>query len=210
MESHDKILQEIPKGHVLRHVEQINDRSKPAIDADTHLKKWDKDGLLKGIEAGVPLKHVDTDDRGKPVIAPDVHIQPSHHKELLQEVRAAAAHSALVREVHAVSDAAGAGDGDEDVTHSPLVAQLHHVETDDKGKPVITADTHVQKWDKEGFLQEVASPHDLHHVDPSQIADRSAPAVPADAHVGESPAVAVLKQISEGEVPELRHVEAPQ
>lgn len=75
----------------------------------------------------------------------DVHIQPSHRKELLQEVRAAAAHTALVREVHAVGEAAGAGDGDEDVAHSPLVAQLHHVETTDKAKPIIAADTHVHK-----------------------------------------------------------------
>lgn len=75
----------------------------------------------------------------------DVHVQPNKHKELLEEVRAAAAHAALVREVHAVSDAAGAGDGDEDATISPIVAQLKHVDTDDKGKPAIDPDTHVQK-----------------------------------------------------------------
>lgn len=75
----------------------------------------------------------------------DVHIGPSHHKELLQEVRAAAAHSALVREVHAVSDAAGAGEGDEDLARSPLVAQLKHVGTEDKAKPAIGPDAQVQK-----------------------------------------------------------------
>lgn len=77
--------------------------------------------------------------------AANVHIQPNHRKELLQEVRAAAAHSALVREVNAVGSAAGAGDGDEDVKHSPLVAQLNHVDTEDKGKPAIDPDTKVQK-----------------------------------------------------------------
>jgi hypothetical protein len=40
---------------------------------------------------------------------------------------------------------AGAGDGDEDVKESPIVAQLHHVMTDDKGKPAIDPSTHVQK-----------------------------------------------------------------
>lgn len=25
------------------------------------------------------------------------------------------------------------------------------------------------QWNKEGFLQEVGSPHDLHHVDPAQV-----------------------------------------
>lgn len=113
MDSHDKLLQEIPKGHVLKHVQQINDKSKPALDpgtlswihvaciagacggvcqhqpaahvlphsihitssiwrpaqpcdsgcapAEVHLKKWDKEGLLKGIETGtqvaVPRNH---------------------------------------------------------------------------------------------------------------------------------------------------------
>jgi hypothetical protein len=209
MADHDRLLQEIPKGHVLRHVEQINDKSKPALEPDTHLKKWDKQGLLKGIETGVALKHVETDDRGQPVIDPNAHIGPSHHKEMLQEVRAAAAHSALVREVTAVSDAAGAGEGDEDLPQSPLVAQLKHVDTADKGKPAINSDAHVQKWDKQGFLHEVASPHELHHVNPDQIADRSAPAVPADAHVGKNPAMAVLKQIGSGELPALKHVDAP-
>lgn len=210
MESHDKLLQEISQEHKLKHVEHITDKSKPAVDPDTHLKKWDKDGLLKGIEAGVPLKHVDTDDRGKPAIDPNVHIQPNHRKELLQEVCAAAAHTALVREVNAVSSAAGAGDGDEDVTQSPLVAQLNHVVTDDRGKPAIDPETKVHKWDKEGFLHEVASPHALHHVDPAQVADHSAPSIPPDAHVVENPAVSVLRQIGSGELPALRHVEAPQ
>jgi hypothetical protein len=60
-------------------------------------------------------------------------------------VRAAAAHAALVREVHAVSDAAGAGDGDEDAKTSPIVAQLNHVEVNDKGQPVIDPNAHVGK-----------------------------------------------------------------
>jgi hypothetical protein len=74
-----------------------------------------------------------------------VDVQPNNHKELLQEVRAAAAHAALVRELHAVSDAAGAGDGDEDAKTSPIVAQLNHVVTDDKGQPVIDPNAHVGK-----------------------------------------------------------------
>jgi hypothetical protein len=74
-----------------------------------------------------------------------VHVQPNKHKELLQEVRAAAAHAALVREVHAVSNAAGAGDGDEDVEASPIVAQLKHVEVNDKAQPAIDPNAHVGK-----------------------------------------------------------------
>jgi hypothetical protein len=66
------------------------------------------------------------------------------------------------------------------------------------------------QWDKQGFLKEVSGEHHLHHVDPSQIHDASKPAVPADAHVGENPAKAVLQQISSGDVPELKHVQAPQ
>jgi hypothetical protein len=68
----------------------------------------------------------------------------------------------------------------------------------------------VLQWDKEGFLQEVAAPHALRHVDPSQVHDASQPAIPADAHVGDNPAKAVLEQIAHGEVPQLKHVEAPQ
>lgn len=60
-------------------------------------------------------------------------------------MRAAAAHAALVREVHAVSDAAGAGDGDEDVEASPIVAQLKHVETADKSHPALDPNAHVGK-----------------------------------------------------------------
>lgn len=205
----DEVLQEVKQEHKLYHVETV-DKGQPVIDPDVHLRTFDKQGLLSSIEAGVPLKHVDTVDKSQPVIEPDVHVQPNNHKELLQEVRAAAAHAALVREVHAVSDAAGAGDGDEDVEASPIVAQLKHVETADKGQPALDPNAHVGKWDKEGFLQEVAAPHSLRHVEPSQVHDASRPAIPADAHVGENPAKAVLEAIAHGEVPQLRHVEAPQ
>jgi hypothetical protein len=66
------------------------------------------------------------------------------------------------------------------------------------------------QWDKEGFLQEVSAEHRLHHVDPSQIHDASKPVIPGDAQVVESPAKAVLQQISSGELPHLKHVQAPQ
>jgi hypothetical protein len=79
------------------------------------------------------------------VSAANVHLQPNHHKELMEEVKAAAGHVAVVRELNSVSDAAGAGDGAEDAAVNPLVGQLHHVETVDKSKPVIDATTHVQK-----------------------------------------------------------------
>lgn len=65
------------------------------------------------------------------------------------------------------------------------------------------------QWDKDGFLQEVSAPHHLRHVDPNQIHDASKPAIPADAHVGESPAKAVLQQIDSGDVPALKHVQPP-
>ncbi|KAF8072570.1 hypothetical protein HT031_000230 [Scenedesmus sp. PABB004] len=202
------VVAAIPGGCPLRHVE-TSDRSAPAIESDASLKTWDKEGLLAGIEAGVPLKHVETVDKAKPVIEPDVHVQPSNRAELLQEVRAAAAHAAVVREVGAVGAAAGAGDCDEDLEASPLVAQLHHVETADKAKPALDPSTHVQKWDKEGFLSEVAAPHELRHVDPAAVHDASAPSIPADAHVGANPAKAVLEQIAAGQLPELHHVAAP-
>lgn len=73
----------------------------------------------------------------------DVHIEPNHHKELMDEVKAAAGHMAVVRELDSVADAAGAGDGAEDAPVNPLVAQLHHVDTVDKSKPVIDANTHL-------------------------------------------------------------------
>lgn len=77
--------------------------------------------------------------------AASVHLQPNHHKELMDEVKAAAGHVAVVRELNSVSDAAGAGDGAEDAPVNPLVGQLHHVTTDDKSKPVIDPNVHVQK-----------------------------------------------------------------
>lgn len=73
----------------------------------------------------------------------NVHLQPNHHSELMDEVKAAAAHVAVVREINAVADAAGAGDGAEDAAN-PLVGQLHHVVSVDKSAPVIPADAHVQ------------------------------------------------------------------
>jgi hypothetical protein len=63
----------------------------------------------------------------------------------MDEVKAAAGHVAVVRELNSVADAAGAGDGAEDAAVNPLVGQLHHVETVDKSKPVIDPSTHVQK-----------------------------------------------------------------
>lgn len=66
------------------------------------------------------------------------------------------------------------------------------------------------QWDKQGFLNEVSAEHHLRHVDPTSIHDASKPAIPADAEVHESPAKAVLQQISSGELPHLKHVDAPQ
>jgi hypothetical protein len=71
----------------------------------------------------------------------------------MEEVKAAAGHVAVVRELNSVSDAAGAGDGAEDAPVNPLVGQLHHVETVDKSKPVIDANTHVQKVRRTQQLQ---------------------------------------------------------
>jgi hypothetical protein len=65
------------------------------------------------------------------------------------------------------------------------------------------------QWDKDGFLQEVAAPHHLRHVEPSQIHDASKPDIPADAHVGESAVKAVMQQIDSGDVPPLKHVQPP-
>lgn len=66
----------------------------------------------------------------------------------MDEVKAAAGHVAVVRELNTVADAAGAGDGAEDAAVNPLVGQLHHVETNDKSKPVIDPNTHVHKVNK--------------------------------------------------------------
>lgn len=206
----EEVIKEIGQPHQLKHVEPTHDASKPVVEPGVTLKTWDRAGHLQNIEAGVPLKHVETDDRSEPKIEPDVHLQPNHHRELLDEVRAAAAHAAVVREVAAVSSAAGAGDGDEDSPASALVQQLHHVQTQDKAAPAIDPATHVKQWDKEGFLKEVAAPHELHHVPPSEVADRSEPAIPADVHVGENPNKAVLQQIASGDLAsKLKHVEAP-
>jgi hypothetical protein len=87
-----------------------------------------------------------------------VHLQPNHHKELMDEVKAAAGHVAVVRELNSLSDAAGAGDGAEDAPVNPLVGQLHHVTTDDKSKPVIDPNVHVQKVGNSSFLTEHLQP----------------------------------------------------
>lgn len=63
----------------------------------------------------------------------------------MDEVKAAAGHVAVMRELTSVSDAAGAGDGAEDAPVNPLVGQLQHVETNDKSQPVIAPDTHLQQ-----------------------------------------------------------------
>jgi hypothetical protein len=65
------------------------------------------------------------------------------------------------------------------------------------------------QWDKPAFLQEVAADHHLHHVPPQQIHDASAPVIDAHAHIGQNPAKDLLRQISAGEVPELKHVTLP-
>ncbi|KAI8470570.1 MAG: hypothetical protein J3K34DRAFT_468978 [Monoraphidium minutum] len=108
----EKVIEDISTGHAhLKHVEVEHDASKPAIEPGTGVGKWDKDGLLEGIQKGVPLKHVETVDKAKPVIDPEVHIAPNKHTELMAEVQ----HAAIVREIKS-------GGGDEVKEH------LHHVE----------------------------------------------------------------------------------
>lgn len=84
--------------------------------------------------------HIDLHDL---IHAADVHVKPSQRKEMLTELRSAAGHAAVMRELHAIADAAGAGEGDEDADAGPIVAQQHHIETVDKAAPAIEPGMHV-------------------------------------------------------------------
>jgi hypothetical protein len=66
----NSVIQEIEKGGVeLVKISYVRDHSAPKIDKSIKIKKIDREGLLKGIEEGIDLKHAETVDKSAPVIA---------------------------------------------------------------------------------------------------------------------------------------------
>jgi predicted GIY-YIG superfamily endonuclease len=84
-EAHEKVLEEVQKGHSLKHVE-TTDKSKPAIDKDVHVKKVDRKGFLEEVKAEHQLHHTETVDKSKPAIDKDVHVKQIDRKGFLAEV----------------------------------------------------------------------------------------------------------------------------
>lgn len=162
----------------LKHVGQVADRSAPVIDPDVHIKESTRPELLQEIAQGVHLKHVDeVHDHSAPVIEEGVHVGKSPHKDLLQEVVAGAGHRQLMHDL---------------IEHKDSI-HLHHVETVDKGKPVLDPSATVHKWDKEALLDEIEAPHKLKHVDTSN--DRSAPQVSPDVHIKHFPHKELMQEV---------------
>ncbi|GLC47896.1 hypothetical protein PLESTB_000037400 [Pleodorina starrii] len=174
-------------GLKLKHVEQVADRSGPAIEPGTHVHHWDKDNFLKEIETGVPLKHIEEcQDRSNPRVE-GVQVHPNDRPALLAEVKAVGGHHALVSEIKAGSVA------------------LKHVDAPaDRSAPAVQG-AQVGKWDKGAFLHEIESEHKLKHVE--NAADRSSPRVDPEVQLKPNRHGELLNEVKSSSPKQLRHVQ---
>ncbi|EFJ49468.1 hypothetical protein VOLCADRAFT_104335 [Volvox carteri f. nagariensis] len=172
----------------LKHVEDVADRSQPAIEPGTHVHNWDKDSFLKEIETGVALKHVkESQDRSSPRVE-GIQVHPNDRPSFLAEVKAVGGHHALISELKAGGVA------------------LQHVESPaDRSAPAVQG-AQVGKWDKDAFLHEIESPHTLKHVE--NAADRSGPRVEPDLQIKSNKHDDLLNEIKSTSPTQLRHLRA--
>jgi len=73
--------------------------------------------------------------------------------------------------------------------------KLKHADTTDKSGPPISADVHVKKVDRDGFLKDVAADHSLKHAD---TVDKSAPQIAEDVHVKKVDRNPFLNEVGKG------------
>ncbi|GFR48816.1 hypothetical protein Agub_g10768 [Astrephomene gubernaculifera] len=230
----DKVLQELasegtPK---LKHIDQVADRSTPAIGPDAHVGHWDKGQFLKEVESGCPLKHVeDPKDRSEPRIEgkctriiPHFHHTstsiPATSRGHLSWIPTNACASLLAPaadvQLHPSNRAAHLAEVKALGGHHALLSELSaasqaggpalaHVEAPaDRSAPVVEG-AHVGKWDKSGFLQEIQSPPQLKHVE--RTADRSVPKVEPGVQVKRNSHHELLSEIRTSSPQALRHVQ---
>jgi len=69
----------------LKHAETV-DKSAPQIDSGVSIKKVDREGFLKAVEAGADLKHAETVDKSAPQIGDDIHVKKVDRSGFLNEV----------------------------------------------------------------------------------------------------------------------------
>ncbi|GLI67965.1 hypothetical protein VaNZ11_012300 [Volvox africanus] len=171
----------------LKHVEQVSDRSQPAIEPGTQIHHWDKGDFLKEIETGVSLKHIDeSQDRSSPRVE-GVEVRVSERPALLKEVKLVGTHHAVVNEIKAGG------------------VVLQHVESPaDRSAPAVQG-AQVGKWDKDAFLHEIESPHALKHVE--AVDDRSMPRVEPEVQVKSNKHGELLSEIKKSSPNKLKHVE---
>mmetsp|Transcript_16776 Transcript_16776/g.50259 ORF Transcript_16776/g.50259 Transcript_16776/m.50259 type:complete len:220 (-) Transcript_16776:270-929(-) len=129
--------------------------------------------------AGVPLVHPPAGavhDRSTPVIDTSTHLEPTHHKELLAEVQAEGAHSAVMHELKHkfVEDASGGG---LHLAHPPQ-ACVH-----DRSAPHPPAGYHLEHVDKQPLLHDIQHGVLLAHPPKEAVHDRSNPVIDSNVHL---------------------------
>jgi len=83
------LLKDVTKGGTtkkLHHVDTV-DKSKPKIEKDVKIKKYDRKPLLGELTEGIDLKHVETTDKAKPVIPRNFHLTKVERDPKMMEER---------------------------------------------------------------------------------------------------------------------------
>jgi hypothetical protein len=174
------------------HVEVVDDRSAPQIDADSKIKEAPQGGMLAELQGkgADGLKHVETVDKSAPVIDEHAHVEANARPALLDEIKVKA---------DAITEVAGRG-GTKMAASDMLKAveagntELKHVETTDKSAPVIESDTKVKAAAQPEVFAEIKrkSITELKHVD---TVDKSAPVIEAEVKVAKSARPSILGEI---------------
>jgi len=85
----NELLKDISSGKELKHAETV-DKSVPAIPADVHIKKVDREGFLKEVESGKELKKADTVDKSAPQIPESANLHKVDRGALLKDIQSKA------------------------------------------------------------------------------------------------------------------------
>ena len=208
----------------LHHVETrerpLSDFIGGSLKANWHLKSWDAKPLLNEISSGKwQLKNVGSPKekglmRSLPLNKEDFKLKESPRKRLFEDLNKEGA----LRTLHEVASSeicdrsaprldlystSSSGDFNALLDEIKEGADLKHVETTDKSKPIINAEKPIQlsKLDKKQLLSEIKEGAELKHVDTE---DKSNPAFNKDLHLKTWDRQGFLDEVRQGT--ELKHI----
>jgi len=209
---------------------QTQDKSKPVIENDVHIKENHHKDLLAEIGLKHDLNHVKTThDASLPLIDKDIHIKETTQKKVLDAgkeklntaittakqvaytIGEQVAQTLEEKVGYKLTPSEKEDEGEFVKFVDPLASprdlevvksNLKHAQTRDKSKPIIDRNVHIKENHHKDLFVEIEKSHDLHHVKATR--DASSPVIDKGVHIKEAPQKAVLSDITQHH--QLKHV----